>query len=92
MYEGTDGYEDTAPVGSFASGASPFGLQDMAGNVWEWTSSWYSEDYSKNRADTYRVYRGGGWLNVAPSSFRAALRSGLAPTDRFIFLGFRCAR
>jgi formylglycine-generating enzyme required for sulfatase activity/serine/threonine protein kinase len=92
MYEGTDGYEDTAPVGSFASGASPFGLQDMAGNVWEWTSSWYSADYSKNRAGTYRVYRGGGWGNDAPADVRAADRNRNAPSDRDYDLGFRCAR
>jgi len=40
-----DGYAATAPVGSYESGKSPFGLYDMAGNVWEFVKDWYKSDY-----------------------------------------------
>ena len=42
MYDADDGFETTAPVGSFPAGASKFGAKDMVGNVWEWTSDWYA--------------------------------------------------
>jgi formylglycine-generating enzyme required for sulfatase activity len=55
--DAADGYERTAPVGKFPSGASPFGVLDMAGNVWEWTSIRFP-----GRPD-FVVLRGGGWGN-----------------------------
>jgi formylglycine-generating enzyme required for sulfatase activity len=84
--------QGTCEVGAFAAGRSPFGLFDMAGNVWEWTSSDYSEDYSKNRVNDARVKRGGCWDCGDASIVRAAFRGGLAPSIRSFFLGFRCAR
>ena len=41
---------DTTPVGSYESGKSPYGIYDLAGNVWEWTADWYSETYYQNLA------------------------------------------
>ena len=84
--------DGTCEVGSYASGSSPFGALDMAGNVWEWTSSGYSSDYSKERAKDTRVFRGGSWGNVSPSYVRAANRDRSFPSNRYSRLGFRCAR
>ena len=84
--------DGTCVVGSYASGDSPFRLHDMAGNVFEWTSSGYSADYSKSRDNSALVYRGGSWNVDAPSYVRTAARGGGAPAGRGSYLGFRCAR
>ena len=73
----------TCPVGTHPLGSSQFGIQDMAGNVWEWTNS---------NTDNYRVIRGGGWNNGSASWVRASLRDGRVPVFRDGNLGFRCAR
>jgi formylglycine-generating enzyme required for sulfatase activity len=93
-----DGYRFTAPVGSYPAGASPYGLQDLAGNVPEWVQDWYDPDYyrrspERNPVNTtpteFRVLRGGGWLDP-PAGLRAANRGGVAPDDRGTNVGFRC--
>ncbi|MEM8860137.1 MAG: SUMF1/EgtB/PvdO family nonheme iron enzyme [Chloroflexota bacterium] len=66
-----DGHEKTAPVGSFQGGASPFGVEDMAGNAWEWTRNKYvnSDYYDPNdgrealTGQGTRVARGGSWYS-----------------------------
>ena len=65
MFDADDGWETTAPVGSFPEGASPFGVLDLAGNVGEWTADRYGA-YSRaaeHAADPVSVHvsRGGGW-------------------------------
>jgi len=84
--------DGTCQVGGYTSGDSPFGLHDMAGNVWEWTSSGYSEDYGRNRVNAARVHRGGSWFNINTSYVRAAVRDRYDPSFRSDALGFRCAR
>lgn len=96
---GNDGWERTAPVGSFPAGASPFGVLDMAGNVMEWTADWFGA-YSSGpvtnprgpASGTRRVTRGGGWLSSAEEEMRSTLRTPDDPTQRRVRLGFRCAR
>ncbi len=91
MYPTADGYATTAPVGMFPKGDGRWGHHDLAGNVWEWTSSGYSKDYTVERGTAARVLRGGGWFDDNPSNVRSASRIGDEPTIRYGFLGLRCA-
>ncbi len=95
-----DGFPETAPVGRFAAGASPFGLLDMAGNVWEWTRTPYGS-YTAAAGSvtvytsvdrTLRVLRGGSLYNDDPSWVRAGIRSRDTMTIRNSNVGFRCVR
>ena len=79
-----DGFTTTAPVGSYAAGASPFGLLDMAGNVWEWVSDTHPDKPG------YKIIRGGGWGNN-PHCLRTTYRHVNEPTASLDMVGFRCA-
>jgi formylglycine-generating enzyme required for sulfatase activity len=93
MYQASDGYADTAPVASFPPGRSPFGVHDMAGNVWEWTATKYCDSYGTSKKCTKaRVNRGGSWDYGDPSNVRAPNRYRHDPASRYSVLGFRCAR
>ena len=93
--EGKDGFRTTSPVGYF--GAAPSGLSDMAGNVWEWTDSWYrpyiGRPVSERGSATERVQRGGSYLCDANScqGFRASARGHSTPDTSSVHIGFRCA-
>jgi Uncharacterized conserved protein len=90
-----DGYPESSPVGAFPLGASPFGVEDMAGNVWEWCLDYY-ELYRPGpkvnphgpSAGTKRVHRGGSWKSRF-SSLRATVRSSNLPGFSCNDLGFR---
>ncbi len=90
------GHRGTTVVGSFPSGASPYGVMDMAGNVSEWTSDWY-EAYpgctyqSSYFGEKFRVIRGGGWFSDE-HLVRATERSCSTVTLHNDDVGFRCAR
>ena len=91
-----DGFADTAPVGSYSNGASPYDALDMAGNVWEWVNDWYDvypggdPNASSDFGQKYRVQRGGTWFNDS-GNVRAATRWASAPTFSENNAGFRCA-
>jgi formylglycine-generating enzyme required for sulfatase activity len=93
-----DGYERTAPVGVYD--ANPWGLHDMIGNVNEWTADWYGSTYYQQSPERnpqgpssgeYRVLRGGSWNNQ-PFGVRSANRNWITPTNRVVYVGFRCAQ
>jgi len=81
-----DGYIYPAPVGSFPRGRSPYGLDDMAGNVAEWTADLYAPS-----APGKRTVRGGSSRSY-PSGVRTTAREGREPLYRTFTLGFRCAK
>jgi len=88
----------SAPVGSYPSGASPFGVMDMAGNVWQWTASLekpYPYAATDGREDIQgsgsRVSRGGSWLGDS-DILRTSVRDFLSPTSKNDKLGFRCGQ
>jgi formylglycine-generating enzyme required for sulfatase activity len=82
--DAADGYLRIAPVGRFPAGASPFGALDMAGNVWEWTSSGFPGQPG------FVVLRGGGWGND-PYCLRVSYRHANPPDIGLDMVGFRCA-
>ena len=95
-----DGYTDTAPVDTFADGVSVYNIFNLAGNVWEWVADWYDPAYYKNSPPSnplgpssgqYRVLRGGSWNYHGGDLLRTTVRGYFAPSDKYYYVGFRCA-
>ncbi len=95
------GIEKTSPVGLFPKGETPEGVAELAGNVWEWTTSDYFqkkalEDFpfgerAQRLFKWQPVLRGGSWYDN-PQAARCAARGRTTPEDRTDIIGFRCAR
>jgi formylglycine-generating enzyme required for sulfatase activity len=90
------GKGDTTAVGSYSSGASPYGAMDMAGNVWEWVIDWYDANYYKNSparnptgpaSGQTRVMRGGSWYDHSVDGRAANRYDG---NSWYNNVGFRC--
>ena len=91
---------DTSRVGSYPSGASPYGVMDMSGNVWEWVNDWYNGSYYSvspgvnpqgPATGSRRVLRGGSW-NGDVNYVRSAARFNDFPDLWDVYFGFRCVR
>jgi formylglycine-generating enzyme required for sulfatase activity len=98
LYAGDDGWPTTAPVGSFPRGRSPFGVEDLAGNVGEWTGDFYAPYGAEAQVDPkgpqsgrYRMVRGGAWNASSAASLRPTARHRDPPDKRSFAIGFRCA-
>lgn len=88
-----------APVGSFPNGASPYGVLDMAGNVWEWVVDWFDPDYYSQLGNTnnplisgytgLKGLRGGSW-GLGGNELRISFRGSFYPDDTYHNIGFRC--
>ena len=93
--------EDAVPVGSYPAGASPYGVLDMAGNVWEWVYDWFDRDYYNygpvdnprgpaTSPEGQRSGRGGSWYWHAAFA-SAAYNDWWEPEEHGSAVGFRCA-
>lgn len=97
------GAETVSVIGNHHMGQSPYGVQDLAGNLYEWVMDWYDADYYSNFINspainprgpsegTAKVQRGGSYIN-APYRLRTSFRTKGDPTEQDPNVGFRCAQ
>ena len=93
-------YPPIISVDRYENAVSPYGLYQTIGNVAEWVSDWYDQDYYKTAPDrnpkgpetgTQKAFRGGGWMD-STTTMRAAMRNGTDPSTKINWMGFRCAQ
>lgn len=95
-----EGDETVSPIGTRDAGRSPYGVHDLAGNLYEWVTDWYDDAfYTQNSPSnprgpgegTAKVQRGGSYIN-SPYRLRSAFRTKGDPTEHDPHVGFRCAQ
>ena len=94
------GLDSVWDTGALPPGRSPFGILDMAGNVWEWVADWYQPDAYRFRngspspqgpeAGEFRVIRGGSWVSTTPGDLATVHRARRKPDNPSNTVGFRC--
>lgn len=97
------GAETVSVIGNHHMGQSPYGVQDLAGNLYEWVMDWYAEDFYSSFLNspainprgpgegTAKVQRGGSYINT-PYRLRSSFRTKGDPTEQDPNVGFRCAQ
>ncbi|MFO0698441.1 MAG: formylglycine-generating enzyme family protein [Nitrospira sp.] len=97
------GAETVSVIGNHHMGQSPYGVQDLAGNLYEWVMDWYAEDFYSSFINspainprgpaegTAKVQRGGSYINT-PYRLRSSFRTKGDPTEQDPNVGFRCAQ
>jgi formylglycine-generating enzyme required for sulfatase activity len=94
------GADSVSLIGNREKGRSPYGVHDLAGNLYEWVSDWYdAASYTTQPAinphgppeGTAKVQRGGSYIN-SPYRLRASFRTKGDPTEHDPHVGFRCAQ